>query len=78
MVLSLKLAEGELIREKTGENPVYLLDDVMSELDEIRRNFILEKIDGRQVLITCCDEHAINLSHENNFLVENGTFTSNR
>ena len=77
-VLSLKLAEGELIREKTGESPVYLLDDVMSELDEVRRNFILEKVCGRQVLITCCDERAIDISHVNTFFVENGTFTVNR
>lgn len=55
-VLSLKLAECELIRETIGEYPVVLLDDVMSELDESRRDYLLNHLRGRQVLITCCDE----------------------
>ncbi len=55
-VLSLKLAECELIRETIGEYPVVLLDDVMSELDLSRRDYLLNHLRGRQVLITCCDE----------------------
>ena len=54
--LSLKLACRELFREDTGEWPVLLLDDVLSELDARRQSFVLERIDGDQVLITCCEE----------------------
>jgi DNA replication and repair protein RecF len=41
--------------EITGEAPVVLLDDVMSELDEGRQKFILNFLDNWQVFITCCD-----------------------
>lgn len=54
--LSLKLACRELFREDTGEWPVLLLDDVLSELDARRQSFVLERINGGQVLITCCEE----------------------
>jgi len=54
-VLSLKLAQKDLIEEKTDEKPILLLDDVMSELDVDRRNFILNKINECQVIITCTD-----------------------
>ena len=55
IVLSLKLAEGEMLKDFTGEYPVFLLDDVFSELDSARRGFILSKLCDRQVIITCCD-----------------------
>ena len=45
-----------LLRGVTGENPVILLDDVMSELDPGRQDYLLNRIRGFQVLITCCDE----------------------
>ena len=51
--LSLKLAEVELIRREKGENPVLLLDDVMSELDKNRQEQLLACITGIQTLITC-------------------------
>lgn len=54
-VLALKLAEAEVLRESVGEPPVLLLDDVMSELDRHRQNYILNHIGGCQVFITCCD-----------------------
>ncbi|MEG1718991.1 MAG: DNA replication/repair protein RecF [Clostridia bacterium] len=53
-VLSLKIAEAEMINEEYGEYPVLLFDDVLSELDDIRQDFILSKIDKKQVIITCC------------------------
>lgn len=56
VVLALKLAEGEISKSLTGEYPVFLLDDVLSELDETRREYILNRIQGRQVIITGCDE----------------------
>lgn len=54
-VLSLKLAEADLIGDSSGEFPVILLDDVMSELDSTRQDYILGKVTGHQVFITCCD-----------------------
>ncbi len=53
--LAMKLSEASILREQTGEEPVILLDDVMSELDESRQDYILNHINGRQVFITCCD-----------------------
>mgnify|MGYP000717189441 FL=1 len=53
--ISLKLAERELFRRDTGEEPVLLLDDVLSELDGTRQDFVLNQIRTGQVLITCCE-----------------------
>ena len=57
--LSLKLAEREIFLAETGESPVLLLDDVLSELDSARQEFVLNRISGGQTLITCCDGAAI-------------------
>jgi recF protein len=57
-VLALKLAECELLEEISGEAPVVLLDDVTSELDQHRRNYLLSHLQGKQVFITCCDDLA--------------------
>lgn len=54
--VSLKLAERALFFEDTGEEPVLLLDDVLSELDATRRDFVLNQITTGQVLITSCEE----------------------
>ena len=53
--LSLKLAEIKLIKEETGENAVLLLDDVMSELDASRQNFLISSLDDIQLFITTTD-----------------------
>ncbi len=53
--ISLKLAERELLRLDTGEEPVLLLDDVLSELDAGRQDFVLNQIRTGQVFITCCE-----------------------
>lgn len=55
VVLALKLAEGEVIREIFGEYPVFLFDDVLSELDEARRRYIIEGMKDRQIIITSCE-----------------------
>lgn len=55
IALSLKLAGAEVIKEISGEYPICLLDDVMSELDESRQNYILNHIKNWQSFITCCD-----------------------
>lgn len=54
--ISLKLAERELFRQDTGCEPILLLDDVLSELDDGRQNFILNHIRSGQVFITCCEK----------------------
>lgn len=53
--ISLKLAERELFCRDAGEEPVLLLDDVLSELDAKRQDFVLNQIKTGQVLITCCE-----------------------
>ena len=54
--LSMKLAQLEIFRRETGESPILLLDDVMSELDMTRRTRLLGEISGVQTFITCTDE----------------------
>lgn len=51
--LSLKLAEIELVKQKIGEMPILLLDDVLSELDSKRQNYLLNSLNGVQTIITC-------------------------
>lgn len=53
--ISLKLAQRELMRREFGEEPVLLLDDVLSELDAGRQDFVLNQISQGQVFITCCE-----------------------
>ena len=54
--LALKLAEREISYQDREEYPVLLLDDVLSELDPRRQEFVLNRIGGGQVFITCCEE----------------------
>ncbi len=71
--LSLKLGEAAVIRSFSGEQPVALLDDVMSELDTGRQNYILNHIKDWQVFITCCDPSAVsNMKYGRAFKVEGG------
>ena len=55
IVLSLKLAEGEVIKEISGEYPVFLFDDVLSELDDRRRKYVLSGKGEKQIIITSCE-----------------------
>ncbi len=57
--LSLKMAEREISLQETGEIPILLLDDVLSELDSKRQEFVLNRIGGGQTLITCCEDEEI-------------------
>jgi DNA replication and repair protein RecF len=53
VVLALKLAEAKLLAEETGEQPIMLLDEVMSELDEARRHYLMKTIDcSQQAILT--------------------------
>ena len=57
--ISLKLAERDLFEADTGELPVLLLDDVLSELDPGRQDFVLNRIRTGQVFITCCEQDKV-------------------
>ncbi len=57
--ISLKLAEREIFRRDTGEEPILLLDDVLSELDPARQDFVLNRILSGQVFITCCERSRV-------------------
>jgi len=72
-VLALKLAEANLLEQITKKEPIALLDDVMSELDEKRQDYILNNIKNRQVFITCCDKETIlRLKKGKTFHIEKG------
>ncbi len=76
--LSLKLAEIELLKMITKQNPILLLDDVLSELDRSRQNYLLDSIKDIQTIITCTglEEFIINRIEINKiFKVIEGTVT---
>ncbi len=78
MVLALKLAEADLLEQETGEAPVVLLDDVLSELDEKRQSFLLNQLGHRQLFITLCDPTAVlRVKRQNHrlFCLQNGCIT---
>ena len=68
--IALKLSEREISRDTTGDEPVLLLDDVLSELDPGRQDFILNEIRSGQVFITCCETEK-NTRAGKTFYVEN-------
>lgn len=53
--ISLKLAQRQLMANQSGQTPLLLLDDVLSELDPQRQDFVLNQISSGQVFITCCE-----------------------
>lgn len=75
-VLALKLAEAAVLKDIGGEQPVALLDDVMSELDIFRQDYILNHIKDWQVFITCCDaSSASRLENGARFMMKDGVLT---
>lgn len=76
IVLALKLSEGEVIKEICGEYPVFLFDDVLSELDERRRKYVLSEIGDRQIIITCCDRNECVGFTDNEIEVSGGKYVS--
>lgn len=78
-VIALKLAEASLLKKATGENPVILLDDVMSELDVSRQSYILNHLKDMQVFITCCNNSdAVHLEKGRIFHIENGVLSEEK
>jgi len=59
MIVALKLAEGEYIRKQLQEKPIYLLDDIFSELDESNSKRVVEFLGDSQVVVTTTDRHKI-------------------
>ena len=77
IVLSLKLGEGEVNRDICGEYPVFLFDDVLSELDEQRRKFVLDGIGEKQIIITSCEKDTEGLTAKNKIEVNSGNYSGN-
>ena len=57
-VLAMKLAEASVVGNLFGEHPVLLLDDVLSELDEGRKQYLLTRMKEKQTFVTSCDDTA--------------------
>ena len=73
IALAMKLAEGEIIKDFSGgDYPVFLLDDVFSELDSKRREYLTRNILDKQVIVTCCER--LDIDDANVIIVENGKY----
>ena len=72
LALALKIAEGELCKRDSGEYPVLLFDDVLSELDRGRREYLLRHVCDKQVIMTTCEREGLDADHL--ILVKNGTY----
>ncbi len=73
IALAMKLAEGEIIKDISGgDYPVFLLDDVFSELDFRRREYLTRNISDKQVIVTCCEK--LDIDGANVITVENGKY----
>lgn len=76
--ISIKLAERDIHFDYRGEYPVLLLDDVLSELDSSRREYILSRVKTGQVIITCCEKEALVNSDYNKLInIQNGKVIEN-
>ncbi len=72
-VLALKLAQADMMFDDSGEYPVLLLDDIMSELDSKRRQYLVNKIKDKQVIITCTDADEVGIGKNANLIhIEDG------
>jgi len=77
-VLAVKLAEIEIIRDEKNQNPVLLLDDVLSELDINRQKYLLNNIENTQTFITCTGIVDLLMNLDNSkkiYYVSNGKIT---
>ncbi len=76
VVLAMKLAEGEVIRDMFGEYPVFLLDEMLSELDEKRRSFVLKTLENKQTIITSCECEEMGYLASNIINIKDGKYVS--
>ena len=74
IALAMKLGEGELSRTATGEYPVFLFDDVFSELDTGRQQYLMQRLGGRQVIMTSCNESLFSGMDVNMIHVDEGCY----
>ena len=78
-LLAVKLAEAELLTKILGEEPILLLDDIMSELDKFRQSYIVDRLTYyQQCIVTSAESGMFNVSilpMMNSFSVENGSIT---
>ena len=75
LAVAMKLAEAGISGERTGEKPVLLLDDVLSELDEHRKKYILTSLRDGQIIISACEKDIFGQSSGNVINVKGGTFS---
>lgn len=74
-IIALKLAQANLIFLITKIRPVILLDEVLSELDEFRQNFLLDSLNSNQIFISCCNLTSnLKISKKQMFTMQNGNF----
>lgn len=73
VILAMKLAEGDCAESKSGETPVFLFDDVMSELDDSRRAYLTRRSEGKQLIMTAC-ERSIDLGQCYEIDVKGGNY----
>jgi len=71
IALAVKLSEGEISRKESGEYPVFLLDDILSELDAGRRSYLTGGLGERQIIMTSCE---MNFEAEKILYVKNGKY----
>ena len=77
LALAMKLAEGWVsAHESGGDMPVFLFDDVLSELDTHRRNYLVQEMRGRQVIMTACDPASADFGESVHLIrVDGGRYT---
>ncbi|MBR5767894.1 MAG: DNA replication and repair protein RecF [Clostridia bacterium] len=72
LALAMRISEGEIIYEKTGDRPVFLLDDLLIALDDDRRRFLLDSFDGKQVFVTSCENVGVGKNEALGELIRRG------
>ena len=75
LALAMKMGEGEISKQMTGEYPVFLFDDIFSELDSHRKDYVMNGIKGKQVIITSCERDSIENASSACFEVNKGIYT---
>lgn len=73
-VLAMKLSEGDFLMDCKNSMPIFLFDDILSELDNKRREYIMEKLNQRQVVLTSCNQEFLEKINANKYYVKNGTY----
>lgn len=78
VALVFKIAQAYILFEETKEAPIILLDDVLSELDAKRQDFVLSRISDMQVFITCCEDIKLQENMGKTFYIKSGKIINNK